>query len=66
VSEQTASAFEGLALEVHPVETVLHGDVADQAALHELLDRVQALGLELVEVRRVTAAATGSQADSGR
>jgi hypothetical protein len=53
VSERTASAFEGLTLEVHPVETVLHGDIEDQAALHGLLDRVQALGLELIEVRRL-------------
>lgn len=52
VSEQTASAFEGLTLEVRPVETVLHGDIADQASLHRLLDRIQALGLELIEVRR--------------
>jgi hypothetical protein len=53
VSEETASAFEGLTLDVHPVETVLHGDIADQAALHGILDRVQALGLELVEVRQL-------------
>jgi hypothetical protein len=43
----------GLDAEVEPVETVLHGPVADQAALHGLLDRLQALGLELVEVRRL-------------
>jgi hypothetical protein len=53
VSEQTASAFEGLALDVRPVETVLHGDIADEARLHALLDRVLALGLELIEVRRL-------------
>jgi len=35
------------------VETVLHGPVQDQAALYGLLDRIQALGLELVEVRRL-------------
>ena len=48
-----AVAFEPLAAEVHPVETVLLGEVADQAALHGILDRVQALGLELIEVRRL-------------
>ncbi|HWN21819.1 MAG TPA: hypothetical protein VNP93_07580 [Gaiellaceae bacterium] len=53
VSEETASAFEGLAVEVRPVETVLHGDICDQAALHGLLDRVADLGLELIEVRRL-------------
>ena len=53
VSEQTACAFDGLAVEVHPVETGLHGEIPDQASLHAFLDRVQALGLELVEVRRL-------------
>jgi hypothetical protein len=35
------------------VETVLHGPVQDQSSLHGLLDRIQALGLELVEIRRL-------------
>jgi hypothetical protein len=35
------------------VETVLHGPVRDQAELHGILDRVHALGLELIEVRRL-------------
>lgn len=34
------------------VSTVLYG-VADQAALYGLLDRLRALGLEVVEVRRI-------------
>ena len=33
--------------------TVLSGTVVDQAALHGLLQRIEALGLELVEVRRL-------------
>jgi hypothetical protein len=53
VGEELAAAFEPLASAVHPVETVLHGEIADQAALHGVLDRVQALGLELIEVRRL-------------
>ncbi|HEY3141107.1 MAG TPA: hypothetical protein VGJ86_08250 [Acidimicrobiales bacterium] len=44
--------------EPEPVETVLHGPVADQAALHGLLRRIESLGLELVEVRRVPTAKT--------
>jgi hypothetical protein len=36
-------------------ETVLHGPVADQTGLHGLLDRIQSLGLELIEVRRLPA-----------
>jgi hypothetical protein len=57
VSEQLLSAFEGMDATVQPksMETVLRGPVLDQAALHGLLDRVQALGLELIEVRRVPA-----------
>jgi hypothetical protein len=47
------AAFEGMHASVEPVETVLHGPVEDQAALYGLLDRIQALGLELVEVRRL-------------
>jgi len=34
-------------------QTLLHGPVADQAALHGLLERVRDLGLVLVAVQRV-------------
>ena len=50
------SAFEGMSVEIEPVETVLAGTIEDQAALYGVLQRVQSLGLELVEVRRVTTA----------
>jgi hypothetical protein len=53
VSDQLLGAFEGMDATVRSVETVLRGPVLDQAALHGLLDRIQALGLELVEVRRL-------------
>ena len=53
LSESLLAAFEGLAVTVAPVETVLHGPVLDQAALYGLLDRIQTLGLEVVEVRRL-------------
>ena len=53
VSEETAFAFDGLSVDVRPVETVLHGEITDQAALHGVLDRVADLGLELIEVRRL-------------
>jgi hypothetical protein len=53
VSPALLESFEGMSSEVEPVETVLHGPVRDQAELHGLLDRIQALGLELVEVRRL-------------
>ena len=53
LSDLLVAAFEGMEASVEPVETVLHGPVQDQAALYGLLDRIQALGLELVEVRRL-------------
>jgi hypothetical protein len=53
LTESLLAAFEGLSATVEPVETVLHGPVRDQTALYGLLDRIQSLGLELVEVRRL-------------
>jgi hypothetical protein len=57
LSRTLASEFEELALaaRVAPVETVLSGPVEDQAALHGLLRRIESLGLELLEVRRLPA-----------
>jgi hypothetical protein len=55
VSDATLSTFEGMDVDVAPAETVLHGPVEDQAGLHGLLDRIQSLGLELIEVRRLPA-----------
>lgn len=57
ISEQLLAAFERMEATVGANETVLHGPPLDQAALHGLLDRIQALGLELIEVRRVNPAA---------
>ena len=45
-------AFSGLGVDVEPTSTVLSGPL-DQGSLHQMLDRVRALGLELVEVREV-------------
>jgi hypothetical protein len=53
VSEAALSSFEGMDAEEAPAETILHGPVTDQAGLHGLLDRIQSLGLELIEVRRL-------------
>jgi hypothetical protein len=53
VSDATLSMLEGMEADLAPAETVLHGPVVDQARLHGLLDRIQALGLELIEVRRL-------------
>lgn len=53
VSKALLESFEGMDSDLEPVETVLHGPVRDQAELHGLIDRIQALGLELIEVRRL-------------
>jgi hypothetical protein len=55
MSERLLSSFEGFDAEVQPVETILQGEVTDQAALHGILEQIEALGLELVEVRPVDA-----------
>ena len=44
-------AFAGLLVDVEPTTTVLSGEF-DQEDLHSLLDRVRALGLELVDVKQ--------------
>lgn len=46
------------------VNTVLYG-VSDQAALYGLLDRLRALGLEVVEVRRVPELAADTDEPGG-
>ena len=53
MSEAALAALEGMDADVASTETVLHGPVDDQTGLHGLLDRIQSLGLELVEVRRL-------------
>ena len=55
LSPALLTRFEGLDATVEPVETLLHGPVADQAALHGMIHLINALGLELLEVRRLPA-----------
>jgi hypothetical protein len=55
VGRAVLDTFERLESDIEPVETVLHGPVRDQAELHGLLRRLQGLGLELIEVRRLPA-----------
>jgi hypothetical protein len=53
VSDSQLSAFEGLAVTTEPVETVVYGPLADQDAIHRLLLKLESLGLEVVEFRRL-------------
>lgn len=46
-----AASFEGMQCRTDGSDTVLFGAVADQSALYGLIDRIEALGLDLLEVR---------------
>jgi hypothetical protein len=52
LGETLLSAFPGLHAEVRAGETVLTGELPDQAALYGVLARLEALGLELLGVCR--------------
>jgi hypothetical protein len=52
LGETLLSAFPGLRARARGTETVLTGPLRDQAALFGVLGLIEALGLELLEVRR--------------
>ena len=52
LSERLLVAFPGLHGEARGADTVLSGDLPDQAALYGVLAQIEAVGLELLEVRR--------------
>jgi hypothetical protein len=49
------TAFPELRARIHGDDTVLSGALPDQAAVYGVLAAIEALGLELIEVRRVAA-----------
>ncbi len=51
LTEHLGSAFEGFVLEPRRGQTVLVGEIRDQAHLYGVLERVRNLGLKLVSVR---------------
>jgi hypothetical protein len=53
VGDPVLESLGDLHASVRPAETVLRGVITDQAELLGLLDRIQALGLELIEIRQV-------------
>lgn len=53
VPEQDLRDLGAAAVTTERASTVLYGEISDQAALYGLLARLRALGLEVVEVRRV-------------
>lgn len=53
LGETLRSAFPGLQARTRDDDTMLTGVLADQAALYGVLAEIEALGLELIEVRRL-------------
>ena len=66
LSERFESAFEGMALETESNQTVLVGEVRDQAQLYGLLDRLRDFGIELVAVQPAGTADVGAEHGSPR
>jgi hypothetical protein len=54
-------AFPALRAQTQDRDTVLRGAITDQSALHGVLAQIEALGLELLELRRLP-----RQLESGR
>jgi hypothetical protein len=52
LGETLTGAFDGLTATASTADTVLRGEIADQAALHGVLQRIESLGLELLDIRR--------------
>lgn len=53
LSDSLSEAFQEFTTSVKPAETIVRGDLRDQAELHGVLERIRSLGLELIEVRRL-------------
>jgi hypothetical protein len=53
LGETMRSAFPALQAQPHGADTLLTGELPDQAALYGVLAEIEALGLELLEVRRL-------------
>jgi hypothetical protein len=60
LSERFATTFDGMTLEPGADQTVLVGDIRDQAHLYGLLDRLRDFGIELIAVQ------PADPADAGR
>jgi hypothetical protein len=53
LSDSLSGAFEDFTVAIRPAETIMRGELRDQAELHGVLDQIQLLGLELIEVRQI-------------
>jgi hypothetical protein len=61
LSARYAAAFEGMKMEAASGQTILKGEVKDQPHLHGILDRIGALGLDLVSVEDLSEDPQGSR-----
>jgi hypothetical protein len=52
LTDTMLTAFDGLGASPAAADTVLRGEIVDQAALFGVLERIESLGLELLDVRR--------------
>jgi len=50
LDERYSSAFEGMRVDSAGGQTVITGTITDQSHLHGLLERIDAMGLELISV----------------
>jgi hypothetical protein len=53
LSDTLLAAFPGLESQSQDGDTLLISDLRDRAALYGVLSQIEALGLELLEVRRI-------------
>jgi hypothetical protein len=66
LDDRFESAFDGMTLEPGQSQTVLVGDVRDQAHLYGLLDRLRDFGIDLVAVEPADSQPRPAQRDAGR
>ena len=66
VPSDVLAEIDGVRVAIQPLGTILRGTVVDQAALHGVINRLQGLGLELVEVRRLLAGAADTAHENKR
>jgi hypothetical protein len=60
LSDRYAVAFEGMQMETKDGRTILTGEVIDDSHLHGILDRIGALGLNLVSLQALAEEAHAS------
>jgi hypothetical protein len=66
IPQKVLEEIENVRVTIEPMATTLRGPVVDQAALHGVINRLQDLGLELIEVRRTLPARGPSTLDDQR